>query len=310
LGTVDKAAIAWSIAIVAFGVGIAAIGPTFDVGPSEPTMTVPAVQEEPMVEEEPIVTKALSKGEQEKLLLQLSDDLMENAEEFLITSPMRGGPTGDKGGGPSGDKGGGPKIKDSTDTTTDTTADELICLGSDSKTDSDCDGISDGMERKATLGFKTNPKLADTDGDGLGDLREYWWGTDPTDPDTNDDTYLDGESIDDPASRIFPYMTLDPSKDPDGDGIPTAAERYDVFTDPTIYSTDGDRYDDGIEFFGISTKNNYLPAYVPADPLSPATPNIIITVDPNVKLNLGEEIHVPIFSWLYASKINLFCVIY
>jgi len=170
--------------------------------------------------------------------------------------------------------------------------DELIAALTDPETDSDLDGLSDVDETNGTLGYVTDPNNADTDGDGLNDLREYWWNTNPTDKDTNNDFILDGESITDPELRVFPYLDLDKSKDVDEDGIPTAAERFDVGTDFRDYSTDGDRYDDGMEFFFISTKNDFLPSYVPADPFSPATPDIRITINPDVKFWPGTTLTI------------------
>ncbi len=58
--------------------------------------------------------------------------------------------------------------------------------------DSDGDGLTDEDESK----FGTDARLADTDKDGLGDKEEVQvYGTDPLDPDTDDDTYLDGQEV-------------------------------------------------------------------------------------------------------------------
>jgi len=170
------------------------------------------------------------------------------------------------------------------------TTDEKIAAATNQQTDSDLDGIPDADETSGTLGYKTDPNKADTDGDGINDLREYWWNINPTSRDSNGDFISDGESITDPNLRAFPYESLPKSKDVDQDGIPTAAERFDVGTNFRVYSTDGDRYDDGMEFFFVSTKDNFLPNYVPADPLSPATPDIVVRVDPDVKFHLGQTI--------------------
>jgi len=172
------------------------------------------------------------------------------------------------------------------------TTDERIASATNQQTDSDLDGISDYDEAQGTLGYQTNSTDPDTDGDGLNDLREYWWNTNPTSQDSNGDFILDGESITDPDLRIYPYASLDKSKDFDGDGIPTAAERFDTLTSFKDVSTDGDRYGDGMEFFGISTKEDFLPKYVPADPLYPATPDIRITIDPDVKFLPGTTLEV------------------
>ncbi len=59
--------------------------------------------------------------------------------------------------------------------------------------DTDLDGIWDGEE---IYGWKTNPLKRDTDGDGLSD---YWevkkYQTDPFNPDTDGDGYLDGQEV-------------------------------------------------------------------------------------------------------------------
>ncbi len=59
--------------------------------------------------------------------------------------------------------------------------------------DTDLDGIWDGEE---IYGWKTDPLKRDTDGDGLSD---YWevkkYSTDPFNPDTDGDGYLDGQEV-------------------------------------------------------------------------------------------------------------------
>lgn len=58
--------------------------------------------------------------------------------------------------------------------------------------DSDGDGLSDEEE----LTLKTNPNVIDTDNDGLSDYEEvYIYLTDPLNPDTDGDTYLDGTEV-------------------------------------------------------------------------------------------------------------------
>ena len=77
--------------------------------------------------------------------------------------------------------------------------------------DSDKDGLSDYIETSGILGYKTDPHKADTDGDGLNDLEEYWWQCDPTNPDTNNDGIRDGPSVDyNNPLKTYPYRgTLD-----------------------------------------------------------------------------------------------------
>ena len=68
--------------------------------------------------------------------------------------------------------------------------------------DTDRDGLSDLQE--AEIG--TNIRVADTDADGLSDYEEVTtWQTDPLDPDTDGDSFVDGSEV-------------DAGYDPNGDG--------------------------------------------------------------------------------------------
>jgi hypothetical protein len=80
-------------------------------------------------------------------------------------------------------------------------------------TDSDKDGLSDDFE-SYVLG--TDPKLYDTDGDGLNDFRERDFGSDPRKRDS------DGDDVDDYREVI---VGTDPrSRDTDGDTIDDRTE--------------------------------------------------------------------------------------
>ena len=144
-----------------------------------------------------------------------------------------------------------------------------------SEKDTDGDGLTDVEETTAVFGYETDPHDADTDDDGLNDLQEYWWLCDPTDQDTNDDWYNDGDSV---FNRLtYPYRSdnLTKDNDPDGDGLPTGAERYDTGTDYKSFSTDGDPYGDGQEYFGIN-----MPSIAPADhPLVAAYPDLSVRLE-------------------------------
>jgi len=147
------------------------------------------------------------------------------------------------------------------------------------KKDTDGDGLNDGVEVKGLLGFITDPLKKDTDDDGLDDRREIWWACDPTDPYTNDIGVEDGKQVDERLT--YPYADIG-KKDSDGDGLPYGAEAVEIHTDPKSYSTDGDRYSDGMEYFGHQGGVD-LPGYVDRNPFMPSTPDIAISVDPKVK---------------------------
>jgi hypothetical protein len=58
--------------------------------------------------------------------------------------------------------------------------------------DSDQDGMSDDYE---TSVWGSDPNVADSDGDGLSDLAEWWIDTDPRKKDTDGDGWEDGEDL-------------------------------------------------------------------------------------------------------------------
>jgi len=129
--------------------------------------------------------------------------------------------------------------------------------------DSDDDGASDEVEAGSDPGNPVDtdgdgvPDYRDTDSDndGLNDTREGWWLCSRTDPDTNGDQINDSASINpDNPDRTYPYRSEDISSDNDvdGDGLPDAAEMNEVGTDFKIFSTDGDPYGDGQEYFHIN----------------------------------------------------------
>ena len=92
--------------------------------------------------------------------------------------------------------------------------------------DSDDDGLDDGAEQQAG----SNPFMADTDGDGLGDAQEV--NLTHTNPKSSDS---DGDGI------------QDADDDQDNDGLTNSAELNIHRTDPLRADTDGDGVGDGVE---------------------------------------------------------------
>ncbi|HDR15234.1 MAG TPA: OmpA family protein [Desulfobacteraceae bacterium] len=109
--------------------------------------------------------------------------------------------------------------------------------GSSEDADPDKDGLTNKMEKE--LG--TDPKNADTDGDGLSDGEEMnRWNTNPLRADSDNDGLSDGD-------EVHKYKT-DPTKaDTDGDGLSDGDEIHKYKTDPLKIDTDGGGVADGAE---------------------------------------------------------------
>jgi len=119
----------------------------------------------------------------------------------------------------------------------------------------------------------------DTDGDGLTDTEEYWWCTDPNNANSDGDAngYSDGQEVAALLDVTLPRNVRwgygapfgppnawpdfngadgNPAtpacNDGDYDTIPDYAEVYVVGLRVPAESTDGDKFDDGQEFFGMT----------------------------------------------------------
>ncbi len=116
---------------------------------------------------------------------------------------------------------------------------QLDYLLLESDPDGLADGDGDGMPRwfEETYGLSdADPAdaIPDLDGDGLDALAEFQAGTNPTDPDSDNDGLGDAaETASDPTRA-----------DSDGDGLPDGAE---LTTSPTDSDSDDDGYPDGYE---------------------------------------------------------------
>ena len=126
--------------------------------------------------------------------------------------------------------------------------------------DTDGDGLSDNEEFYFGLdGYLTDPTNIDTDGDGLSDYQEmYIFGTDPTTNDTDSDNFTD--DID-----IFP---LDSAEwlDTDGDGV---GDNQDAF--PLDANATKDSDSDGVANNFEDINNNGVVDNGETDPLDPDT---------------------------------------
>ncbi|MEZ0385939.1 MAG: choice-of-anchor Q domain-containing protein, partial [Verrucomicrobium sp.] len=102
-------------------------------------------------------------------------------------------------------------------------------LGHDGAADGDADGLNDLGEHM----FGTDPAVADEDGDGANDGSEHTAGTDPHDSDSDDDTIPDGYEI---AKGLNPLDAGDTLEDKDGDRVPNIYE-YNRGTDAAVATT-------------------------------------------------------------------------
>lgn len=102
--------------------------------------------------------------------------------------------------------------------------------------DTDNDGLSDDLE---TNFYGTDPSDPDSDDDELSDGLEVELGSDPSDPDTDDDLLDDGEEY---------ALGSDPLRaDTDDDGLTDGAEVNSYGTDPLLIDTDADQLSDQAE---------------------------------------------------------------
>lgn len=106
------------------------------------------------------------------------------------------------------------------------------------RADTDGDGLADGDE----LSKETSPWNPDCDGDGLPDGDEIDAGTDPLDADSDNDGMPDGGEV---KYGLNPLQS-DASRHADADGL-TNLREYQLRTDPTAIDTDGDGLNDNVE---------------------------------------------------------------
>ena len=118
--------------------------------------------------------------------------------------------------------------------------------------DTDSDGMPDWWEEMYDLN-SVNPDDAayDLDGDGVVNLQEYLYGTNPRSSDTDSDAMPDGWEI---SNGLCPFAN-DAIADADNDGL-VNVEEYRHGTNPMLADTDGDGCSDKMEIF--NTRGNPL----------------------------------------------------
>jgi hypothetical protein len=124
--------------------------------------------------------------------------------------------------------------------------DVINALDPNNHKDSDGDGLVDSDE----LFYGTNPMLDDTDLDGLKDGEEvHIYETNATNPDSDTDGLKDGE-------EIYTYETNATNPDTDGDCLLDSFEILNYETNATNRDTDGDSVADGIEIYSYGVDIN------------------------------------------------------
>jgi hypothetical protein len=107
----------------------------------------------------------------------------------------------------------------------------------------------------------------DSDGDGLSDLQERAYGTDPLLGDTDGDGIPDRFEV---VHRLDPVSGADAPVDVDGDGVSNRNE-YLVTADPHEADTNGDGIDDGADDYGGDGVPNAIEQRLGLNPSTPVT---------------------------------------
>ncbi len=163
----------------------------------------------------------------------------------------------------------------------------------------------DANQVAAYTAVLTTLPMADADGDGLSDTEEAWWCTNPADPDTDGDTFTDGTEVTMLLAGDYTYgppflkwPDWSQCYDGDFDVVPDAAEIHVIGSNSNRESTDGDKFDDGQEFFGITIYPSYGALPRPEDDfitanmpgwVDPPGNNIFVSAHPLVSINILQD---------------------
>ncbi len=124
------------------------------------------------------------------------------------------------------------------------------------------------VQNEVTRWVTSDPLLADTDADGLGDAQEYNTGFDPRRPDTDGDQLTDYVEW----NEIFSDAT---NQDTDQDGLDDYLETSFLHSSPDFADTDGDQIADGDELLG---NRNMLVSDLPRPEISVGGVNLQLDV--------------------------------
>lgn len=128
--------------------------------------------------------------------------------------------------------------------------------------DSDSDGMPDQWEILNQLAINENDAQIDSDTDGLVNIDEFDYGTDPNEPDSDNDELLDG-------AEVHTYSTSPINRDSDADRM-TDGWEVENLLDPldnsdAITDIDGDGFANFEEFY-LSTNPNDVDSYAVSEP--------------------------------------------
>lgn len=118
---------------------------------------------------------------------------------------------------------------------------------------SDRTSDSDAPVKEKALLTATSADATDTDGDGLTDEEEDYYGTDPSLTDTDGDGTSDYDEIVAGTDPLVDESEEDTSTDTDGDGLTDYEENYVYGTDPDETDTDADNLSDYEEVVTFGT---------------------------------------------------------